>query len=106
MLIDLEYAAKITQNGVYSAKSIKHTHLAEYSALPGEVCITTLLEFSHYTDIETPLRLKRQRWKPGVAVAAILVGRSLFLLPLVGRVAEKCYICRQLWQNTTTEANG
>ena len=30
VLIDLGYAAKITQNGVYSAKSIKkNTHLAE-----------------------------------------------------------------------------
>ena len=27
VLIDLEYAAKITQNGIYSAKSIKKTHI-------------------------------------------------------------------------------
>lgn len=27
VLIDLEYAAKIPQNGIYSAKSIKHTHI-------------------------------------------------------------------------------
>ena len=46
--------------------------------------------------------IDKNRCKPGAAMAAILVGRSLFLLPLVGRVAEKCYICRQLWQNTTT----
>ncbi len=27
VLIDLEYAAKITQNGVYSAKSIRNLHI-------------------------------------------------------------------------------